>query len=30
MELNQLRALGYVVGAGQVGVERARELGEKR
>lgn len=26
MELNQLRALGYVLGAGQVGVEKAREL----
>ena len=26
MELNQLRALGYVIGAGQVGPERAREL----
>ena len=26
MELNQLRALGYVLGEGQVGVDRAREL----
>lgn len=29
MELNQLRALGYVVGAGQVGPERVREIEEK-
>ncbi len=29
MELNQLRALGYVVGAGQVGVEKARELDKR-
>ncbi len=30
MELNQLRALGYVVGAGQVGVEKARGLDKKK
>jgi arylsulfatase A-like enzyme len=29
MELNQLRALGYVVGEGQVGQDRVRELQEK-
>ncbi len=29
MELNQLRALGYVIGEGQVGQDRLRELGEK-
>jgi arylsulfatase A-like enzyme len=30
MELAQLRALGYVVGAGQIGPERARDLGKAR
>lgn len=29
MELNQLRALGYVVGEGQVGQDRVRELEQK-